>query len=91
MRNIDVTHLRKIASVLCKLKSDGEKRKGADDFPLPVNLLLSPYSFFLRNFLFAFRLSERARMARGWEGKKGEGRGERKRCASGGEMRMYEL
>lgn len=39
-------------------KSDG--RKSADGFPLPVNLPLSTYSFFLRNFLFAFRLSERA-------------------------------
>lgn len=60
MRDIDVSsHLREIAFVFCKLKSDEEKRKGADDFPLPVNLLLSTYSFFLRNFLFAFRLSER--------------------------------
>lgn len=60
MRDTDVSsHLREIAFVFRKPKSDEEERKGADDFPLPVNLLLSTYSFFVRNFLFAFRLSER--------------------------------
>lgn len=37
-----------------------KEEKVPDDFPPPVNLPLSTYSFFSRNFLFAFRLSERA-------------------------------
>lgn len=86
MRDTDVSsHLGEITFVFCKLKSDEEERKGANDFPLPANLPLSTYSFFLRNFLSAFRLSERG----GWQEKGGQD--ERKRCASGDEMRMYEL
>lgn len=93
MRDIDVTsHLREIASVLCKLKSDEEEEKRRRLLPTACEFTLINVFVFLAKFPFRVSLKRTRNGTRGWrEGKREKNDGEGKRCASGGEMRMYEL
>jgi len=61
---MQLSHSREIVCTFsmraARFSPKSDERKSADGFPLSVNLPLSTYSFFLQNFLFAFRSSERA-------------------------------
>lgn len=70
MRDIDVTsHLREIASVLCKLKSDEEEEKRRRLLPTACEFTLINVFVFLAKI--PFRLSERAMGRGGGEKEKG--------------------